>query len=491
MPEKTLSDMVGRRVELGRLAEFVKSGETAATLGIVWGRRRIGKSFLLHSLAEQTGGFYHEAVRGARSEALRAFGERIGAYQQAAAPLAFDSWDEVVEALMRLGGERETVVVLDEFPYLLEHSPELESIIQRAFGARNALRADSRTRLILCGSAMSVMGQILSGTAPLRGRAGLDLRIAPFDYREARALHGVEDLATAVRAYAVIGGVAAYAREMSGNDLPSAPDDFDRWICRRVLSPSAPLFNEVPLLLSEDPATSKARKLNLYHAALAGVSQGNRSWSSLTSYLRMSGAALNPIMTALISAQFLARLNDPIRDNRPLYEPVDPILRVHYALLRRHGERLSRHGTDTLGIWHDIEPTFQSQVLGPVFESMARFWTTHFASRETLGGMADHVGPSTVSLGDGREVELDVVVAADDGASPGERTVHALGEAKVGQTLTMRHVERLEAARSALGVRASNAKLLLFGSVVDEAVRLAADNRSDVEVVDLPRLYND
>lgn len=484
-----LPDMVGRHVEWERLGEFAASGEPTATLGIVWGRRRVGKSFLLQSLSEQTGGFHYEAVRGASSEALRSFGERIGAYQKAAAPLAFDSWDQVIEALMTLGKERETVVVLDEFPYLLEHSPEIESIIQRAFGPRNPLRTTSQTRLILCGSAMSVMGKVLGGTAPLRGRAGLDLRISPFDYRVARELHGIDDLATAVRTYAVIGGVAAYAREMSENDVPAGPDDFDRWICRRVLSPAAPLFNEIQFMLSEDPATSKARKLNLYHAALAGVASGNHTWSSLTSYLRISGASLNPIMDALIGAEFVARINDPIRDNRAIYQPVDQMLRFHYALLRRHAERLSRHGADTRGIWRDLEPTFQAQVLGPCFESMARFWTTHFAARETLGGAPEHVGPTTLTLGDGRESEIDVVVAADDGATPTQRTVHALGEAKVGQEFSLRHVERLEAARTALGPRAANAKLLMFGSAFDETVRDAVGTRADLEIIDLSRLY--
>jgi len=81
---------------------------------------------------------------------------------------------------------------------------------------------------------MSVMGRLLSGTAPLRGRASLDLRMRPFDFRTARELHGIEDLATAVEAYAVIGGVPAYAREMVGGDLPAGPGDLDRWICERV-----------------------------------------------------------------------------------------------------------------------------------------------------------------------------------------------------------------------------------------------------------------
>ncbi len=494
MQIKPSEDMIGREVEWHRLTAFATSGEPSASLGIVWGRRRIGKSFMLQDLVEQALGFYYHAVRGSSAEALRDLGEQLGRQQGAVAPLALGSWDEAIDALVALGRDREMLVVLDEFPYLLEHTPALDSIIQRVYGPRVDTRRGSQTRLVLCGSAMSVMGRLLTGTAPLRGRAGLDLRMQPFDFRTARQLHGTEDLVTSVETYAVIGGVAAYAREMVENDLPISREDFDRWVCRRVLSPAAPLFGEVELLLGEDPAVSKVRKPNLYHAALAGVALGNHAWSSLTNYVRISGSSLHSIVRALTSADFLVEVQDPVRDNRPTYQPADPLIRFHYSIIRRHQSRLGRHGVNTDALWRELTPTFRSQVLGPCFESMARSWTTHFATRETLGGTPDHVGPTSLTVtnsetGATEQREIDVVVAADDAAAPSERTVSALGEAKVGERITLRHVRRLEDARVALGDRAEGAKILLFGSSFDDAVQTSAAERADLEIVNLERLY--
>lgn len=494
MPVQPLRDMVGRKVEWQRLVEFATRGGASASLGIVWGRRRIGKSFMLEDLTEQTRGFYYHALRGSSAETLRDLGERLGKYQESVAPLALPTWDDAVDALMALGRDRETLVVLDEFPYLLEHTPSLDSIIQRAYGPRADTRRNTRTRLVLCGSAMSVMGKLLTGTAPLRGRAGLDLRMQPFDFRTARQLHDIDDLATAVQVYAVIGGVAAYAREMVEDDLPAGPDDFGRWICRRVLSPAAPLFGEVEILLGEDPAVSKVRKPNLYHATLAGVALGNHAWSSLTNYVKIPGTSLNAIVDALVAADFIAQLQDPVRDNRPTYQPSDPLLRFHYAVIRRHRARLSRHGVDTNALWGELAATFRSLVLGPCFESMARYWATHFAARETLGGSPDHVGRTLLTVANAEtraeeQREVDVVVAADDAAAPGERTVYAVGEAKAGERLAPRHLRRLEEARAAMGTRAGGAKLLLFGQSFDYALRAAAAERADLELVDLARLY--
>jgi uncharacterized protein len=494
MALRRAGDMIGREVEWRRLAAFATSGEPAASLGLVWGRRRIGKSFMLQDLAEQTRGFYYHAVRGSSAESLRDLGERLGEHAGSVAPLALGTWEEAIGALLELGREREALVVLDEFPYLLEHTPGLDSLIQRAYAPRAGTRRGTRTRLVLCGSAMSVMGRLLTGSAPLRGRAALDLRMQPFDFRTARELHGVADLGTAVLTYAVIGGVAAYAREMVAHDLPSGPDDFDRWISLRVLSPSAPLFGEVDLLFGEDPGVSRARKPNLYHSTLAGVALGHRAWSSLTSYVKVPGASLASMVAALVSADFITEVRDPVRDNRPTYQPADPLIRFHYAIIRRHQSRLRRHGADVRVLWTELEPTFRSQVLGPCFESMARAWTLNFASRATIGGTPDHVGPTVLTATNGEtgvreQREIDVVVAADDAPTPGERTVRALGEAKVAERLTLRHVRRLEEARAALGPVAGSARLLLFGQSFDEAVLSAAADRHDLEVIDLERLY--
>ncbi len=483
------STMIGRTTEWGRLTAFATSGVPGPSLGLVWGRRRVGKSYLLETLAEQSGGFYYQAVRGSSAEALRDLGERLGEYQGAAAPLALPDWERGIDALLSLGHEREQVVVLDEFPYLLEHTPALASIIQRALGTRRPSRGDSRARLILCGSAITVMSNLLVGTAPLRGRAGLDLRVSPFDYRVARKLHGIDHLPTAVAAFATIGGVAAYAREMSEHDMPVDARDFARWICRRVLSPAAPLFSEIELLLSEDPAMSKARKINMYHATLAGIATGHHAWSSLCAYVKTASASLLPIVDALIAAELVVRVADPIRDRRPTYYTGDSLLRFHYAVTRRHQARLGRHGADTGTIWTDIEPTFRSQVLGPCFETMARYWTQHFATARTLGGSPDHVGSTVLATTDDREQQLDVVVAADDGAVPSQRTVHAIGEAKVGETLTTWHLKRLEQARAALGARAAACRLLLFGSTFDDSLIAHIEGRADVELITLERLY--
>jgi len=119
-------------------------------------------------------------------------------------PLRFASWDEAIVHLFSVGAERPGPIVIDEFPYLAKVAPALPSILQREID-RGVPRRNP-IKLLLCGSARSVMGRLLAGTAPLRGRANLELVVRPFGYRMAAGFWGADDPALAVRLHAVVGG---------------------------------------------------------------------------------------------------------------------------------------------------------------------------------------------------------------------------------------------------------------------------------------------
>jgi len=157
---------------------------------------------------------------------------------------------------------------------------------------------------------------------------------------------------------------------------------------------------------------------------------------------------------------------------------------------RNEWSRLARHDADTRALWRQILPTFESQVLGPSFEAMARYWTQHFAAPETLGAPPDQVGPTTIVLADGTHRQIDVLAARGQPTDPGDRDVLALGAAKVGEVMGRRQLLRLEEARAALGPRAREARLLLFGARFSPNLLQEAARRPDLEIVDLERLYH-
>lgn len=184
----------GRFAEWDGLVSFATRTTSSAQLGIVSGRRRMGKTYLLRALVGEVGGFYFGATTATAGESLRQFGAALAEFTGAEVPVSFESWDHAVVYLFGLAArdraDAPLLVVIDEFSYLVKAVPELPSLIQREID-RFQVEA-SGVRLLLCGSAMSVMGGLSAGAAPLRGRAQMEMVVRPFGYREAAEFWGCD-----------------------------------------------------------------------------------------------------------------------------------------------------------------------------------------------------------------------------------------------------------------------------------------------------------
>src|ERR1035441_3994610 len=164
------------------------------------------------------------------------------------------------------------------FPYttlfrsLLEKTPELPSLLQRAVDSSQE-RGWPAVRLVLCGSAISVMAELLEG--PLRGRIQAALLVRPFDHLEAAHFWGITDPHLAFRLDAILGGTPGY-RELVRR-TPSSLDDFDAWVVDEVLSPASALFREDEWLLGEQRGLENR---GLYLSVLSTVAGGATSESA-------------------------------------------------------------------------------------------------------------------------------------------------------------------------------------------------------------------
>lgn len=469
------------------LERFIDSPAKVNTLALVYGRRRIGKSTLLADLTTERQGFYWEATRAEPAVHLGRLGDALGTHL-GVGRLRFDTWEEALGRMVQIASTRAVPVVLDEFGYLLEADPGIDSIVSTVLGPVGKRAYPGRARLILCSSAIAMMRSLTGGEAPLRGRSALEMVMQPFDYRLAaqQLLPGAE-LQLAARMYAVIGGVIGYATDMVDHDLPAGLDDFNRWITARVLSPAATLHHEATTLLAEDPTLSTSSP-TLHHSILGAIANGAVTAGTIANQLRRSVPSIDPALKRLIAAGFVVRHVDPVREQRPTYSLADPFLQFHYAVLEPNRSFLRDRNPGE--VWkRKLLATFNSLVRGPVYEEQARVWVRRYADSPTLDFVPEFVGPSMVSFG-GKEHQLDVVVASGGNLPASERIVHAIGEAKAGETVGTGHLRRLEKARAALGTRAAHAKLMLFATSFTAEVEAEARARADVEIIGLERLYS-
>lgn len=213
-----MNDFVGRERELAllntRLEEVRRTGRGAFIA--MRGRRRVGKSRLIEEFTRRSGcaAVVYTAIHEDSRRELERF---LEALSQSSAPaaelvragLAAESWEAALE-LAGSGATREhpVIVVVDEFPYLVECEPAIEATLQLIWD-RMAQRAP--VLLILIGSDRATMESLSQEGRPLydRPREMVIEPLAPVDIGKMLELAPAD----ALDAYLITGGFPVLAQE--------------------------------------------------------------------------------------------------------------------------------------------------------------------------------------------------------------------------------------------------------------------------------------
>src|ERR1700760_3682347 len=386
------SHVFGREREWKALADFAADPPRGATRGIGSGRRRQGKTSLLRSLAAATGGFFFEAAEATEAESLRMFGAGPARQGRSPADFTFSGWEDALRYFVTLAGQDPVPLIIDEFPYLVKASPALPSLLRREIDSHGPSQSGaSQARILLCGSAMSVMGGLLAGKAPLRGRGGPGVIIKAVGYRDAAQFWGVSEPGLAVRLHAVVGGTPAYRRQFVRDDTPSGPDDFGAWVVRSVLNPDRPPLREARYLLAEE---TDIRDPALYHSVLAAIAARNETWGGIANYIGRKASDIAHPLNVLEDAGLVAREADTFRAGRTRYHITEPLITFYEAIMRPRWADLELGlGAE---VWADAGPRFGSQVAGPHFEVICREFA-RAEGRPAFGTPVGEVASGTVA----------------------------------------------------------------------------------------------
>jgi hypothetical protein len=363
--------VVNRGAELARLeAAWQRARSGRPQLVVVWGRRRVGKTFLLaHFVRGKRSVFYGATEQAERIELARlaeAIREQLGERTFDLVGGAFASWEAALRALAALAAEEPLVVVLDEVPYLTRSTKGFASIVQMVW---DHAMPGTRLMLVLTGSAIGTIEGMLGPGGALRQRATELMRIDPLDPVQARAFLPRLDPISYFEAYAACGGYPLHL--LSWDPMAGT----ERNLLRLAGTSGGVLLEDAAGILREELPDAVG-----YSRILAAIGRGRTRVADIAAE---AGQRVEHPLSVLVGSGFVRRsvpIGAPVKA-RPIYEIADPYLAFWFgvvypdlpqieagqgrAALRRNAQRWQRH-------------------LGWVFEEAARAHAARLVARGDL-----------------------------------------------------------------------------------------------------------
>ncbi len=247
-------------------------------------------------------------------------------------------------------------MAIDEFPYLVEMDPSLPSVLQYYW---DEVLSFTRIFLILAGSTVSVMEDLMGYKSPLYGRRIGQIKVKPMDYFDARLFfpgYGVED---AVRSYSILGGIPAYLR------LFSDRVKFEENLKANLRADSL-LYADALFLLREE-----LREPRNYAAILEAIASGYNRFGQIADLTGLSKSSLGKYLSVLEDLELVERvvpLTFRRRPRRGVYRIADPYLRFWFRFIHPNQDLVELGEVEALSrkILEGIDA-----YVGEVFEDIA------------------------------------------------------------------------------------------------------------------------
>ena len=200
----------GREKELKLLDTKINSGNFE--FGIVYGRRRIGKTRLLQEVVKKHNAIYYVANEMGLEYNLSQLSVAVARYFDE--PFSFNSFELLFEYLAKKSKDQKIVLILDEFTYLMSTNKEILSVIQNII---DQVLIGSNMKLIISGSHVGMVEDALSYKKTMYGRSTFKLKIEPFDYYDSAKFYPNILNDDKVRLYSVFGGVPFYTSKINAS----------------------------------------------------------------------------------------------------------------------------------------------------------------------------------------------------------------------------------------------------------------------------------
>lgn len=322
---------VGREQELALLQQ-----EHIGKTLMVYGKKRVGKTTLILKALEQCPyqTVYFECLKGTMQDNIDGLVQELVRVKVLPVPLAFSSLQDVFAYLNTM--TQKMVVVVDEYTHLyaMNDSGVVDSVFQSIIDNRL-----SNIELILSGSHIGMMKDLLQEKNPLYGRFAASIKLEELNYLDAAKFYPDKSAYDKVAHYAVFGGSPFINQAL--NPVATLREN----IIDTVLNP----MSSVHLYASQLVFADNALNVNAERIFFA-LGNDRKRYTEIEDALgvKKTGNLAKQIKT-LTDHEILSRsipINKPNDNKKATYELNDNLLRFYYAFVYKNSSALQVLGAE-------------------------------------------------------------------------------------------------------------------------------------------------
>ncbi|MCP4419360.1 MAG: ATP-binding protein, partial [Chloroflexi bacterium] len=291
-------DFKGRVRELDLLDELWDDAD--ATLLVLYGRRRVGKTRLLEQWIKQskTRALYWVAEPSSAADQLRSFSQALYNFANPNAPappdFSYTTWAQAWQQVAVITQQERFALFVDEFTYVLAITPSIAGVLQNAWDHR---LNQTNLFLVISGSHLGMMRRhMLSYQAPLYGRATRQLHLQPIPFGNSEDFFPNYQPDERVAIYAIFGGIPAYWERIT----PTL--SISENIRRQLLTPNN-LMQAEPRLLLQD----FVQEPHNYVSILRAIAGGARAQKEISVRTGLAQGHVSKYLSVLRDAGFVER----------------------------------------------------------------------------------------------------------------------------------------------------------------------------------------
>lgn len=357
------TELIDRENEARELRALAQAGKPK--MALLYGRRRVGKTFLLSKLWSREEAFYFIASAVSpdqnRRRLVEEFGQWLGRKEF---PEDYPTWRAVFRLLLQ-DAARPGVIVLDEFQYLAQDEREIAEVtseLNAVWEGRPGIKGSCL--LVLSGSSIRMLERLDHGGAPLYGRISWKGRLEPFDYLDAARVARMRSLRETAIIYGTFGGTPQYLQAVEPSKGLGAT------IAAKLLSPRGEVRMQLESTLLQEEGLRDVQK---YQGILNAIGSGRSELSLIAdrvgldkhNLVREKVETLEELGWVERSRNFGAGPTSAWR-----YRIADPALRFYYTFVTKYHTALGRE--QALDIWTNHIGAEIDTYMGHVFERIVQ-----------------------------------------------------------------------------------------------------------------------